>query len=68
MAIFKKQRLNLTWIESFPIPQARGRYLFFVEFQGHPADLRAKRAIAALGKKSLRLAVLGAYAEAEVNG
>jgi chorismate mutase/prephenate dehydratase len=66
MAIFKRQRLNLTWIESFPIPTARGRYLFFVEFQGHPSELRPKRAIAALEKKSLRLAVLGSYAEADV--
>lgn len=68
MAIFKRHKLNLTWIESFPIPQARGRYLFFLEFQGHPAELRVKRAIASLGKKSLRLVVLGSYAEAEVVG
>jgi chorismate mutase/prephenate dehydratase len=68
MAIFKRHRLNLTWIESFPIPQARGRYLFFLEFQGHPAELRSKRAIASLEKKSLRLVVLGSYAEAEVVG
>ncbi|RIK82350.1 MAG: prephenate dehydratase [Planctomycetota bacterium] len=66
MAIFKRHQLNLTWIESFPIPQARGRYLFFVEFQGHASDETAVRAIAALQKKSLRLVVLGSYAEAEV--
>jgi chorismate mutase / prephenate dehydratase len=68
MAIFKRHRLNLTWIESFPIPGARGRYLFFLEFQGHPAELRVKRAIASLQKKSLRLTLLGSYAEAEVVG
>jgi chorismate mutase/prephenate dehydratase len=68
MAIFKRQRLNLTWIESFPIVRARGRYVFFVEFQGHPSELRVKRAIAALAKKAIRLAVLGSYAEAAVIG
>jgi chorismate mutase/prephenate dehydratase len=68
MAIFKRQRLNLTWIESFPIPRERGRYLFFLEFQGHPADAAVKEAIAALQKKSLRLVLLGSYAEAEVVG
>jgi chorismate mutase/prephenate dehydratase len=68
MAIFKRHKLNLTWIESFPIPQSRGRYLFFLEFQGHPAEQRVKRAIASLEKKSLRLVVLGSYAEAEVVG
>jgi chorismate mutase/prephenate dehydratase len=68
MVVFKRQRLNLTWIESFPIPRARGRYSFFVEFQGHPSELRAKRAIAALEKKTLRLVVLGSYAENDVIG
>jgi chorismate mutase / prephenate dehydratase len=68
MAIFKRQQLNLTWIESFPIPRERGRYLFFLEFQGHPADAAVKKAIAALEKKSLRLVLLGSYAEADVVG
>lgn len=68
MAIFKRHKLNLTWIESFPIPGARGRYLFFLEFQGHPAELRVKRAIASLAKRSLRMSLLGSYAEAEVVG
>lgn len=68
MTIFKRHRLNLTWIESFPIPGTRGRYLFFLEFQGHPAELRVKRALASLEKKSIRLSLLGAYVEAEVVG
>ena len=38
MAIFKRNRLNMTWIESFPIPGHRGRYLFFVEFVGHQSE------------------------------
>ena len=50
ITIFKRNRLNLTWIESFPI--ARGEYLFFVEFDGHESDLKVRRALAALGKKS----------------
>ena len=68
MVIFKRNRLNLTWIESFPVPGSRGRYLFFVEFQGHPAELRPKRALAALEKKATRLDVLGAYAQTEPIG
>jgi chorismate mutase/prephenate dehydratase len=68
MAIFKRARLNMTWIESFPIPGHRGRYLFFVEFVGHSAEPRAKRAIATLTKKSLRLEVLGSYAQGEPVG
>ena len=51
MAVFKRNRLNMTWIESFPIPGSRGRYLFFIEFVGHQQELRARRAVATLGEK-----------------
>ena len=68
MGIFKRQRLNMTWIESFPLPGQRGRYLFFVEFQGHASELRARRALAALAKRATRLTVLGSYAQAEPIG
>jgi len=71
MGIFKRQKLNLTWIESFPIPGSRdgansgGRYLFFVEFVGHQSQLHPRRAIAALAKKATQLAVLGSYPQTE---
>jgi chorismate mutase/prephenate dehydratase len=68
MTVFKRNRLNMTWIESFPIPGHRGRYLFFVEFVGHPIELKARRAIAALAKKALRLEILGSYAQGEPIG
>jgi chorismate mutase / prephenate dehydratase len=68
MAIFKKKRLNMTWIESFPIPGHRGRYLFFIEFVAHQSDLRARQAVRALEKKSQRLEILGSYAQTEPVG
>jgi chorismate mutase/prephenate dehydratase len=68
MAVFKRNRLNMTWIESFPIPGARGRYLFFVEFIGHQQDRPARRAIDALAKNALRLVILGSYAQTEPVG
>jgi chorismate mutase/prephenate dehydratase len=61
MAIFKRNKLNLTWIESFPIVGAQAEYLFFVELEGHASDLKVRRALAALQAKTLRLNVLGAY-------
>ena len=60
--------MNLTWIESFPIPGSRGRYLFFIEFVGHHGELRARRAIASLEKKAQRLEILGSYAQTEPVG
>jgi len=63
LMIFKRNRLNLTWIESFPIPGAPSEraYLFFAEMEGHETDARVRRATAALERKTLRLEVLGSY-------
>jgi chorismate mutase/prephenate dehydratase len=68
MAVFKRNRLNMTWIESYPVRGMTGRYLFFVEFIGHQEDLRARRAIASLDKKTVRLEVLGSYARQDPIG
>ena len=68
MAIFKRKGLNLTWIESFPIPGSQGRYLFFVELLGHQTDIRVRRAVALLEKKALRLVILGSYARMQPIG
>jgi chorismate mutase / prephenate dehydratase len=63
MNVFKRAKLNLTWIESFPIARPEGGYVFFVEFEGHESDPRAAKAIAALQKRAVRLDVLGSYAK-----
>jgi prephenate dehydratase len=68
MVIFKRNGLNMTMIDSYPIPGSLGRYLFFVEFVGHQEDRHARRAIDALGKKALRLEVLGSYAQTDPIG
>lgn len=65
MAIFKKNKLNLTWIESFPQPDTPDEYLFFVEFEGHENEAAVKRTAEALAKKATRLDVLGSYAQSE---
>lgn len=61
MAIFKRNRLNLTWIESFPIPGKAGSYLFFVELDGHESDIKVRRALDALRRRCLRMEVLGSF-------
>ncbi len=68
MAIFKRKRLNLTWIESFPLAGPDKEYLFFVEMQGHASDLRIRQAISLLEKKTERLDVLGSYAATDPVG
>ena len=61
MNIFKRNRLNLTWIESFPIARPEGGYMFFIELDGHESDSRVRRAMDSLAKRALRLEVLGSY-------
>ena len=68
MNIFKRKRLNLTWIESFPLAGESKEYLFFVEMQGHETDLKIRQAISQLQKKTERFEVLGSYAATEPVG
>ena len=68
MVIFKRSRLNLTWIESFPLRGGKNEYLFFVEFEGHYTEAKAKRALASLERKVVAVEVLGAYAKSEPIG
>lgn len=62
---FKRAKINLTWIESFPLRGPEVGYLFFLDFEGHMRDARIKRALAALEKKAVRLEVLGSYPRSE---
>lgn len=61
MVIFKRHGLNLTWIESFPMPGSQSEYLFFIEAEGHLSDPPMAAAVAALQRRALRLDVLGSY-------
>ena len=58
---FKNYKVNLTWIESFPLRGPETGYLFFLDFEGHKKDATVAKAIAALEKKAVRLSVLGSY-------
>ena len=49
LAIFKRNRLNLTWIESFPISRPEGGYFFFIEMEGHQDDKRVVQRHPTLG-------------------
>lgn len=61
MNVFRRNSVNLTWIESFPIPGHERAYLFFVEMEGHNNDARVRRAVAVLGRHALRMEVLGSF-------
>jgi chorismate mutase/prephenate dehydratase len=64
--IFKQNKLNLTWIESFPAKSPKSEYVFFADFEGHPEDAKVKKAIAALEHHCEHLTVLGSFPMATV--
>jgi chorismate mutase/prephenate dehydratase len=62
---FKKNKLNLTWIESFPLRGPESGYLFFIDFEGHFNETRTKKTLEELAKKAVRMEVLGSYPRSE---
>ena len=68
IGVFKKNKLNLTWIESFPLRGPEHGYLFFLDFEGHSSDTVTKRALGELDKQAIRLEILGSYPRSEPLG
>lgn len=62
---FRSAKLNLTWIESFPLADHPREYLFFVELEGHVESKGVSQALTQLRKQTLRLEVLGSYPKAK---
>jgi chorismate mutase / prephenate dehydratase len=62
---FKKNKLNLTWIESFPLRGPESGYLFFIDFEGHLDEARTKKTLEDLAHGAVRLEVLGSYPRSE---
>jgi chorismate mutase / prephenate dehydratase len=65
ISAFKKLGVNMTWIESFPIPNGSGdrdpSYLFFIDVEGHSSDEPVEKALEAARRRCERLDVLGSY-------
>lgn len=63
---FRRNKINLTWIESFPLRQPQVGYLFFLDFEGHVSEPRIKRTLKELEELPPdRLEVLGSYPRSE---
>lgn len=63
---FRRNKINLTWIESFPLRQPEVGYLFFLDFEGHVTEPRIRRTLKELEELPPdRLEVLGSYPRSE---
>jgi chorismate mutase/prephenate dehydratase len=63
--VFKQNKVNLTWIESFPARSGRQEYVFFVDFEGHQEEPKIRRTLEALKEHCERMVVLGSFPTAE---
>ncbi len=63
LGIFEKNNINLTKIESRPSKKGLGRYLFFVDFNGHIEDKTIQDIIKEIEDNTYFLKVLGSYPE-----
>ncbi|HEV3145282.1 MAG TPA: prephenate dehydratase domain-containing protein, partial [Gemmataceae bacterium] len=64
--LFKQNKINLTWIESFPARTQKSEYIFFVDFEGHAEDPKVKRTLSSLADKCEMLTVLGSFPMAQI--
>jgi prephenate dehydratase len=58
---FSDREVNLTRIESRPMRQGLGRYMFFCDLEGAEADPLVAEAIEALRAKAESVRILGSY-------
>ncbi len=63
---FKDNKINLSWIESFPLRPPESGYLFFLDFEGHSQDAKVKKAIDQIARIALRVELLGSYPRGDV--
>jgi chorismate mutase/prephenate dehydratase len=61
LAVLAEHGLNLTKLESRPVPRRPWEYLFYLDFEGSLAEEPAALAIAALRRECPYLKVLGSY-------
>ncbi|MFI5168384.1 MAG: prephenate dehydratase [Thermoanaerobaculales bacterium] len=61
LAVLAEHGLNLTKLESRPVPRRPWEYLFYLDFEGSLAEEPAAMAVAALRRECPYLKVLGSY-------
>ena len=63
LGIFEKNNINLTKIESRPSKEGLGKYLFFVDFNGHVDDELVQDILSEIERNTYFFKVLGSYPE-----
>lgn len=66
LGIFASHNLNLTKIESRPVRNELGKYIFFLDIEGHREEKKVDHALKELKEKALFLKLLGSYPRATI--
>jgi len=61
LGVFKKENINLTKIDSRPIPSRCWHYYFFIELEGHFKNPNVASAVASLDEFCINIKILGSY-------
>jgi len=61
LGIFAENHINLTKIESRPSKEGLGKYIFFVDFEGHQKEKKLKNVLNIIKTKTSFTKVLGSY-------
>jgi chorismate mutase/prephenate dehydratase len=61
LSLMHEYKINLSKLESRPIPGMPFQYLFYIDFEGNTADARVAEAIQRLRSATTSLKVLGSY-------
>jgi prephenate dehydratase len=61
---FARWGINLSKVESRPMKEALGHYVFFIDFERHRTDPQAAAALAGVAARVHKLFVLGSYPQA----
>lgn len=68
LRLFADANINLTKIESRPSKKGLGKYLFFIDMQGHINESHISKTLSAIESKVSMLKILGSYATITVGG
>jgi len=68
LRLFADANINLTKIESRPSKKGLGKYLFFIDMQGHVNESHISKTLSAIESKVSMLKILGSYATITVGG